>query len=71
MTYAKRLPHHPDEEDYTMAAKKRKDPAAVALGRKGGRVKGKARWAKTDPKELSRIMRALARRRWSHKRGRA
>jgi hypothetical protein len=46
---------------------KRKDPHAVALGRKGGRVKGKKRWAHVKPEELSRIMRALARRRWSRR----
>jgi hypothetical protein len=50
----------------TMA--KRKNPHAVALGRRGGRVKGKKRWAHVRPEELSEIMRALARRRW-HRRG--
>ena len=44
---------------------KRKNLHAVALGRKGGRVKGKKRWAHVPPEELSRIMRALARRRWN------
>ena len=45
-------------------ATKRKDPAAVALGRKGGKVSGKKRWAHTSPEELSRTMRRLAAKRW-------
>ena len=50
-----------------MTKRKRKDPAAVKLGRKGGSVKGKKRWAKVDPKELSKIMSRVARARWNRK----
>jgi hypothetical protein len=34
---------------------KRKDPAAVALGRKGGKVKGRKGFAAMDPEERARI----------------
>ncbi len=40
--------------------KKRKNPAAVALGRKGG----KARVKKMSPKELSEAMRVASVARW-------
>jgi hypothetical protein len=43
----------------TMSKPKRKDPAAVALGKK--------RWAKITQGERQQIMRDLARRRWSRK----
>ena len=42
-----------------------KDPAAVALGRKGGLKGGKARAAKMTAKERSRAARKAARVRWS------
>jgi hypothetical protein len=42
-----------------------KDPAAVALGRKGGLVGGKARAAKLTPEERSEAARKAARARWS------
>ena len=45
----------PDEE---------KDPAAVALGRKGGLKGGKARWAGISKEERSEIARKAARSRW-------
>lgn len=41
-----------------------KDPAAVALGRKGGLKGGKARAAKLSPKERSELARHAARVRW-------
>jgi len=41
-----------------------KDPAAVALGRKGGLVGGKARAAKLSSAERSAIARAAANARW-------
>lgn len=42
-----------------------KDPAAVALGRKGGLKGGKARAAKMTPEERSEAARRAARARWS------
>jgi len=41
-----------------------KDPAAVALGRKGGLRGGKARAAKMSPEERSEAARRAARARW-------
>jgi hypothetical protein len=42
-----------------------KDPAAVALGRKGGLKGGKARAAKLTPEQRSEIARQAALKRWS------
>jgi hypothetical protein len=42
-----------------------KDPAAVALGRKGGLKGGKARAAKLSPEERSEAARKAARARWT------
>lgn len=42
----------------------RKDPAAVALGRKGGLKGGKARAAKMTPEERAESARKAARARW-------
>lgn len=42
-----------------------KDPAAVALGRKGGLKGGKARAASMTPAERSEAARKAARARWS------
>jgi hypothetical protein len=42
----------------------RKDPAAVALGRKGGLKGGKARAAKMTPEQRSAMARHAARQRW-------
>ena len=47
------------------AAKRRKDPAAVALGRKGGLKGGKARAAKLSRERLSEIGRQGATARWA------
>jgi hypothetical protein len=44
-----------------------KDPAAVALGRKGGLKGGKARAAKLTPKQRSEMMRMAANARWAAK----
>lgn len=44
-----------------------KDPAAVALGRKGGLKGGKARAAKMTMEERSEAARQAARARWSRK----
>lgn len=51
----------PDPED-------RRDPAAVALGRKGGLKGGKARASRMMKKERSEAARAAARARWNSKR---
>ncbi len=42
-----------------------KDPAAVALGRKGGLKGGKARAEKLTPEERSELARRAARKRWA------
>jgi hypothetical protein len=42
-----------------------KDPAAVALGRRGGLKGGKARAAKLSPERRSEIARAAAQKRWA------
>ena len=44
---------------------KRKNPAAVALGRRGGLVGGKARAEALSPKERSDIARKAAAARWN------
>lgn len=41
-----------------------KDPAAVALGRKGGKKGGKARAAKMTPEERSEAAKKAAQARW-------
>jgi len=41
-----------------------KDPAAVALGRKGGLKGGKARWQGVSKRKRSEIARKAARARW-------
>lgn len=47
------------------AIREGKDPAAVLLGRKGGRKGGKARAAKLSAEERSKAARAAARARWN------
>ena len=48
-----------------------KDPAAVALGRRGGKVGGKNRWKGVPKKERKRLAQEAAKARWkghkSHK----
>ena len=51
-----------EEED----PNKGKDPAAVALGRKGGLKGGKARAAKLSKKRRQEIARKAAKARWKH-----
>jgi hypothetical protein len=46
---------------------KRKNPAAVALGRKGGKKGGKARAANLTPEQLSQIGRMGAAKRWANR----
>jgi hypothetical protein len=53
----------PAEEDQSIEPEK--DPAAVALGRKGGLKGGKARAAKLSKKKRSEIAKKAARARWS------
>ncbi|MBA3243477.1 MAG: hypothetical protein H0T60_19815 [Acidobacteria bacterium] len=48
-----------------MATKKRKNPAAVALGRKGGLKGGKARAEKLSQEELSEQGRNAVMARWT------
>jgi len=47
--------------------KKRKNPAAVALGRKGGKKGGPARAAKMSPEERRESARRAAQARWQKK----
>ena len=47
-----------------MKTRKRKNPAAVALGRKGGKKGGKARWRGVSAEERSAIARNAAKARW-------
>ncbi len=46
----------------------KKDPHAVALGRKGGKKGGKARWEGVPPEERSEIARRAVQVRWRKKR---
>ena len=48
-----------------MAVNARKDPAAVALGRKGGKKGGPARAAKLTPEQRSESARKAVQARWS------
>jgi hypothetical protein len=54
-----------DEDRDPKPADDGKDPAAVALGRKGGLKGGKARAAKLSPEQRSAIARKAAAARWS------
>jgi hypothetical protein len=56
--------HEADEPQPTLPPK---DPAAVALGRKGGLKGGKARAEKLSKEQLSEIGREGARKRWEKK----
>jgi hypothetical protein len=47
------------------AAKKRKNPAAVALGRAGGLKSGKARMEKLSPEQRRQLASNAARKRWA------
>jgi hypothetical protein len=53
------------DEDKPEAPVDTRDPAAVALGRKGGLKGGKARAAKLTPAERSESARRAAQARWS------
>jgi hypothetical protein len=56
-----------ETEDRAVAPEPEKNPAAVALGRLGGRKGGMARAASLSPTKRSRIARAAARARWQKK----
>ena len=49
--------------------RRQKNPAAVALGRKGGRNSAKGRMEKIAPEERRRIASAAARARWGREKG--
>ena len=44
---------------------RRKDPHAVALGKKGGKTGGVNRWKGVSAEERSRILRAAVMKRWA------
>ena len=52
-----------------MVGRKRKNPAAVALGRIGGRNSAAGRMKKIDPAERHRIASEAARARWAKEKG--
>ncbi|WP_270886542.1 hypothetical protein [Pedococcus sp. 5OH_020] len=56
------------DEDKDEPADDGKDPAAVALGRKGGLKGGKARAAKLTPEQRSQIAKKAAAARWGARR---
>lgn len=56
-----------EDQDDAPEADDGKDPAAVALGRKGGLKGGKARAAKLTPEQRSEIARRAALKRWGDK----
>jgi len=50
--------------------KRKKNPHAVALGRKGGKKGGKARWANLTPEQRSELMRRAVLSRWGKRKTR-
>lgn len=61
------LPEQPAPEAPIETAPPAKNPAAVALGRLGGKKGGPARAAKLTKKQLSEIGKKAARARWGKK----
>ena len=57
------------EGEFTAEDFEGKNPAAVMLGRLGGKKGGKARAAKLSPEERSRIAKRAAQARWSQNKG--
>ena len=53
----------------SIAERRRKNPAAVALGRKGGKQSAIARMKKIAPEERRRIASEAARARWAKEKG--
>ena len=64
LAHVKDYPRAVSHGTLVVMAKKRKDPHAVALGRKGGKKGGKARWEGVSPEERSAIARKAAQARW-------
>src|SRR5436190_23657405 len=60
----KATPGSPPTPKAKAPRKRRKNPAAVALGRKGGKASGKARMQKLAPERRSEIARHAAKSRW-------
>lgn len=54
-----------DEEESEPTPPREKNPAAVALGRLGGKKGGKARAAKLTPEQRSEIAKRAAQARWT------
>lgn len=54
-----------EAKEQEQAEQSEKNPAAVALGRLGGKKGGKARAAKLTPEERKEIARKAAKSRWS------
>ncbi len=48
-----------------IVATRKKDPHAVALGKKGGKTGGVNRWKGVSTEERSRILRAAVLKRWA------
>ena len=55
------------DQESPVEAPREKDPAAVALGRRGGLKGGRARAANLTPEQLSEIGKAGAAKRWQKK----
>ena len=59
----------PAENVIPIASRRRKNPAAVALGRRGGLKSAKARMEKIPKDERARIAGVAARARWAKEKG--
>jgi len=59
--------HDPEAAPVKPARRKRKNPAAVALGRKGGKKGGAARAASMTPEQRAESARKAANARWEQK----
>lgn len=57
--------NEPSRPAQVLPMRHRKNPAAVALGRRGGRKSAQARMEKIEPEERSRIASHAARERWN------
>jgi hypothetical protein len=57
-----------EESDEPKPPTPKKDPAAVALGRRGGLKGGRARMASLTPEQRTRLARKAAKKRWAAKR---
>jgi hypothetical protein len=61
------MQHIIDKTENVLPMRRRKNAAAVELGRKGGRASAKGRMEKIAPEERRRIASAAARARWGKK----